>query len=153
MRINKKLHRLATLCAAMMLPIMAHAQIEDIRAAFDGQHLVAYFVAAFLISVFVMLFYNRVYYFREKQMSSETIQMNAQLAMILESSKTQTWTYNVSQNTFTRFSDRSQKETTYIPIDFSQFYDRDDFQAMRKVIHEHLQLGIALRFTDGQECP
>lgn len=134
MRINKKLQRFATLCAAMMLPIMAHAQIEDIRAAFDGQHLVAYFVAAFLVSVFVMLFYNRVYYFREKQMSSETIQKNAQLAMILESSKTQTWTFNVNKKTFTKFSEHGLKETTYIPFDFSQFYDREDFQAMRKVI-------------------
>ena len=112
MRINKKLQRFATLCAAMMLPIMAHAQIEDIRAAFDGQHLVAYFVAAFLVSVFVMLFYNRVYYFREKQMSSETIQKNAQLAMILESSKTQTWTFNVNKKTFTKFSEHGLKETT-----------------------------------------
>ena len=119
-----------------MLPLLAHAQIELILAAFDAQHLAAYLVAAFLMSVFIMLFYNRLYYFREKQVSIETQQMNAQLAMILESSKTQTWTYNVNQNTFTRFSDRSQKETTYVPIDFSQFYDRDDFQAMRKIIHD-----------------
>ena len=136
MRIYKNQLRLAFLCAALMLPLLAHAQIENIRAAFDAQHLAAYLVAAFLMSIFIMLFYNRLYYFREKQVSIDTQQMNAQLAMILESSKTQTWTYNVSQNTFTRFSDRSQKETTYIPIDFSQFYDRDDFLAMRKIIHD-----------------
>ena len=80
-----------------MLPIMAHAQIEDVRAAFDARHLVAYVVAAFLISVFVMMFYNRIYYFREKQVSNETKRINDQLAMILESSKTQTWTYNVNK--------------------------------------------------------
>ena len=119
-----------------MLPILAHAQIEDVRAAFDARHFVAYLVAAFLISVFVMLFYNRVYYFREKQMSNDTARMNAQLAMILESSKTQTWTFNVSKNTFSRFTEHGQKETVYIPIDFSQFYDRDDFLAMRKIIQD-----------------
>ena len=125
MRIYKYQPRLILFCAAVMLPILAHAQIEDVRAAFDARHFVAYLVAAFLISVFVMLFYNRVYYFREKQMSNDTARMNAQLAMILESSKTQTWTFNVSKNTFSRFTEHGQKETVYIPIDFSQFYDRD----------------------------
>ena len=117
-----------------MLPIMAYAQIEDVRAAFDARHLMAYLVAAFLISVFVMLFYNRLYYYREKQVSSDTERMNAQLAMILESSKTQTWTYNVDKKTFSRLTEHGQKETVYIPFDFSQFYDRDDFQVLRKII-------------------
>ena len=134
MRIHKYQQRLIAFCAAILLPLLAHAQIEDVRAAFDARHLVAYLVAAFLISVFVMLFYNRVYYFREKQVSNDTERMNAQLAMILESSKTDTWTYNVNKMTFTKFSEQGKKETTYIPFDFSQFYDRDDFQALRKII-------------------
>ena len=134
MRIHKYQQRLIAFCAAILLPLLAHAQIEDVRAAFDARHLVAYLVAAFLISVFVMLFYNRVYYFREKQVSNDTERMNAQLAMILESSKTETWIYNVNKMTFTKYSEHGKKETTYIPFDFSQFYDRDDFQAMRKII-------------------
>ena len=136
MRIYKYKKRLIYLCAAIMLPIMAYAQIENVRAAFDARHLVAYLVAAFLISVFVMLFYNRLYYFREQQVGSDTERLNAQLAMILESSKTQTWTYNVDKKTFSRYSEHGQKETIYIPFDFSQFYDRDDFQAMRKIIQD-----------------
>ena len=136
MRIYKNQRRLAFLCAALLLPILAYAQIEDVRAAFDTRHLVAYLVAAFLISVFVMLFYNRIYYFREKLVSSDTERMNAQLAMILESSKTQTWTFDVNKKTFTKFSEHGQKETVYIPIDFSQFYDREDFLSMRKIIQD-----------------
>ena len=135
MRNNYQL-KLVYLFTAVMLPIMAHAQIEDVRAAFDARHLVAYLVAAFLISVFVMLFYNRVYYFREKQVSSETARMNAQLAMILESSKTETWTYDVNKVMFSKFTEHGQKETIYRPYDFSQYYDRDDFQAMRKIIQD-----------------
>lgn len=136
MRIYKNQQRLVFICAALMLPILAYAQIEDVRAAFDTRHLVAYLVAAFLISVFVMLFYNRIYYFREKLVSSDTERMNAQLAMILESSKTQTWTFDVNKKTFTKFSEHGQKETVYIPIDFSQFYDREDFLSMRKIIQD-----------------
>ena len=134
MRINTYRQRLLTLCAAILLPLLAQAQIEDVRAAFDARHLVAYIVAAFLISVFVMLFYNRVYYYREKQVSTDTERLNDQLAMILESSKTQTWTFDVNKKTFTKFSEHGRKETTYIPLDFSQFYDREDFNALRKII-------------------
>ena len=133
MRIYSR-QRILTLCAAVMLPLLVHAQIEDVRAVFDSQHLVAYLVAAFLISIFLMLFYNRVYYFREKEVSTNTERLNAQLAMILESSKTQTWTFNVNKKIFTKFSEHGQKETTYIPFDFSQFYDREDFNALRKII-------------------
>ena len=136
MRIHKYQQRVIAICAALLLPLLAHAQIEDVRAAFDGQHLAAYLVAAFLVSVFVMLFYNRVYYYREKQVSTNTERLNAQLAMILESSKTQTWTYNVNKQTFTVFSEHGQKETTYIPLDFSAFYDREDFKSLRQIIRD-----------------
>ena len=136
MRIYKYLQRIVYLFAALALPLVARAQIEDVRAAFDARHLIAYLVAAFLISVFVMLFYNRVYYFREKQVSQDTARINAQLAMILESSKTETWTYDVNKVMFTKFTEQGQKETIYRPYDFSQFYDRDDFQAMRKMLQD-----------------
>lgn len=133
---NNYLIRLVYLGAAIALPIMAHAQIEDVRAAFDNHHLVAYVVAAFLMSVFIMVFYNRLYYFREKQVSGDTERMNAQLAMILESSQTETWTYDVNKVTFTKISEQGQKETTYRPYDFSQFYDHNDFQAMLKKLKD-----------------
>ena len=136
MRIYKYLQRIVYLFAALALPLVARAQIEDVRAAFDTRHLVAYVVAAFLMSIFIMLFYNRLYYFREKQVSQDTAQMNAQLAMILESSKTETWTYDVNKVTFTKFTEQGQKETVYRPYNFSEFYDRDDFQAMLKMIHD-----------------
>ena len=128
--------RFIYLCTALLVPIMAYAQIEDIRAAFDARHFVAYLTAAFLVSVFVMLFYSRLIYYREKKVSIETERMNAQLAMILESSKTQAWTYDVENRTFTKFSEHGHKETAYIPLDFSQFYDHEDFNAMRKIIQD-----------------
>ena len=136
MHIHNLKQRLFHLYAALMLPIMAHAQIEDIRAAFDARHFMAYLAAALLISVFVMLFYSRLIYYRERRVGIDTERLNAQLAMILESSKTQTWTYNVDKKTFTRISEQGHKEMDYIPYDFSQFYDRDDFKAMRKIIQD-----------------
>jgi signal transduction histidine kinase/PAS domain-containing protein len=136
MRIYNYQQRLIFLSAVLILPIVAHAQIENIRAAFDTRHLVVYLIAAFLISVLIMMFYNRVYYYREKQMNIEAERMNAQLAMILESSKMQTWTYDVNNKTFTKFSEHGRKETIYIPFDFSQFYDHEDFKAIHKIIQD-----------------
>lgn len=136
MRIHKYLQRIVYLFAALMLPLVAHAQIEDVRAAFDARHLTAYLVAAFLISVFVMLFFNRVIYYREKMVSQDAKRINDQLAMILESSQTETWTYDVNKVTFTKISEQGQKKTTYRPYDFSQFYDRNDFQAMLKKLKD-----------------
>ena len=83
-----------------------------------------------------MLFYNRVYYYREKRMNVNAERLNAQLAMILESSKMQTWTYDVNKKTFTMFSEHGHKETVYIPFDFSQFYDYEDFKAIHKIIQD-----------------
>lgn len=136
MRIYNFQQRLITFGAALMLPIMMHAQTGDVGSAFDGHHLMVYLVVAFLISVFVMLFYTRVYNYREKQVSSETERLNAQLAMILESSKTQAWTFDVNKNIFTKFLEHGHKETAYIPFDFSQFYDHEDFKALHKIIQD-----------------
>ena len=135
MRIYHYQQRLIYLCAAIILPLLAHAQTEEVHAAaFDVRHLAVYLVAALLISVVIMLLYNRRFYFREKKLNLQTERMNAQLGMILESSKTQAWTFDINQQTFTKLSDHGQKEAVYMPIDFSQFYDHNDFQTIRKML-------------------
>ena len=129
-------NRYLSLGVALLLPMISHAQIEDVQAAFDGQHMVAYLVTGFLISVFVMLFTNRLFYYREKQVNNDTEQLNAQLAMILDSSKTQTWTYDVNTQRYVVLSERGQKETEYSPLAFSQLFDRNDFQDLHKLIQD-----------------
>ena len=129
-------NRYLSLGVALLLPMISHAQIEDVQAAFDGQHMVAYLVTGFLISVFVMLFTNRLFYYREKQVNNDTEQLNAQLAMILDSSKTQTWTYDVNTQRYVVLSERGQKETEYSPLAFSQLFDRNDFQDPHKLIQD-----------------
>ena len=136
MRILILRKRLTCIGVALLLPLISSAQIKDVQAAFDSQHLIAYLVAGFLISVFVMLFYNRIYYFREKQVSNDTERLNAQLGMILDSSKTHTWIYDVNRQKYIIISEQGRKETEYIPLEFSQLYEREDFQAIHKMIHD-----------------
>jgi PAS domain S-box-containing protein len=126
--------RIYLLCILMAGTLAAHAQKENMETLFDIHHLLAYLVAAFFISVFVMLFLNRVFYYREKDARRQSNRLNTQLSMILNSSKTQTWTYDIERELYTVVSEENTTETKYTSFDFSQFYDRNDFQELRKAI-------------------
>ena len=126
--------RIFLLCILMAGTLAAHAQKENMETLFDIHHLLAYLVAGFLIAVFVMLFYNRVFYYREKDARRQSNRLNTQLSMILDSNKTQTWTYDIDREFYTVVSEGDAGETKYTSFDFSQFYDRNDFQELRRII-------------------
>lgn len=126
--------RIVLLCILMTGVLAAHAQKENMETLFDIHHLLAYLVAAFLITIFVMLFYNRVFYYQERDARRESNRLNTQLSMILDSNRTQTWTYDIERELFTVVSQQNAKETKYTSFDFSQFYERNDFQELRKEI-------------------
>ena len=54
---------------------MVQAQTEDIKTIFDIHHLLGYLVAGFLITVFVMIFYNRLIFFRERDVTQQSKQL------------------------------------------------------------------------------
>ena len=134
MSIRQYHFRIVLLCILMAGTLVAHAQKENMETLLDIHHLLGYLVAAFLISVFVMLFYNRVFYYQEKEARRQSNRLNAQLSMILDSSKTQTWTYDIERELFTVISQQNTKETKYTPFDFPQFFERNDFQELRREI-------------------
>ena len=119
----------------------AHAQQEDISLLFDIHHILAYIVAACMISIIIMLFLNRVFYFRAKDTASHQRRLNTHLSIILDSNKTRTWTYDIDHDLFTAIVTGEEMEKKYTPMDFLQFYDRDDFR--------HL-LGIISDIVDGK---
>lgn len=124
-------YKLVMLALFWMSSTAAFAQKEDIRAVFDVPHLMAYLVAGLLISIFVMIFYNRLYYYREKEMRTESERVNVQLSLIMDSNNTQLWTYHKAKNVFRNFSHQGYG-ADMLPIDFSQAFDRDDFSEMRR---------------------
>ena len=119
----------------MMGALTAQAQQENMETILDIHHIMAYLVATFLISVFVMIFYNRLIYFREKDVTKEAERLIAQLSLVMDANKTQTWTYDLEKDFYTVLSGKDNKETTYMPIDFSQAYDREDFYSLQKAIN------------------
>ena len=63
--------RILTTIALAALTLTAYAQKENLETVADFHHIAAYLVAGLLITVFVMFFSNRIYYFREKEIVSQ----------------------------------------------------------------------------------
>ena len=108
----------------------ALAQQENMDTIADIHHLAAYLVAGLLIAVFVMIFSNRVYYYRQKTAFQDAQQKNAQLELVLDHNKTQVWTYDPAGESFTMFFSQSEEHTNYSAIEFSLLFDNDDFSKL-----------------------
>ena len=127
-------YKLTSLAVFCMYSATASAQQENMDTLFDLPHMMAYLVAGLMITVFVMLFYNRLYYYRQKEMRTESERLNAQLALIMTSNKTQLWTFDKAKNMFKTFSHQGDRDDMLLPIDFSQPYEREDFSELRQRI-------------------
>jgi len=137
MKRPNRLKRYITFCFLAMAQ-QAFAQQGGMTVFFDLNHLAAYLVAGLLIAVFVMIFSNRVFYYRQKVANMEAQQQNTQLALVLDNNKTQIWTYHPDTEYFTFFLNHGEKRTSYSAISFSMLYDHNDFGNMLKVI-EHVK--------------
>lgn len=103
---------------------------------FDFNHLQLYVMVALLIAVFVLIFYNRLFVYREHQMESQGISQNSRLRLVLLSGKMRIWTYVVSSRRYIRLSEAGNYTDDYNPLEFSQFYDRDDYELFRTAIFD-----------------
>ena len=128
------LKRSIILCIALTVPLVVMAQEENMETILDIHHILAYLVAAFLISVFVMIFFNRVIYYRERDVTKQGKQLIAQLSLVMTSNKTEAWTYDAKHDLYKMVAEQGTSETTYTPFEFSQFYDRNDFAELLKVM-------------------
>lgn len=134
MQIGNYIPRASVLAILAMTAIVARAQKENMETILDIHHILGYLVAAFMISVFVMVFYNRLIYYREQDVTKEAKQLNAQLGLVLDANKMETWTFDLEKNVYKVLTEQGTKETIYSPFDFSKFYEREDFEALRKLI-------------------
>lgn len=133
MKRTNKLRLLATL-SLLAYVSQAFAQKENMETIADIHHLAAYLVAGLMIAVFVMIFSNRVFYYRQKAVNLKAQQQNTQLSLVLDYNKTQIWTYDTAGEFFTQLSNHGEERTDYSPIDFSMFYHHDDFSKLLKTI-------------------
>ena len=104
--------------------------------AFDFEHLMAYVVAAMLIAVFVLIFYNRLFVWREQEVNAQDRSQNARLGLVLQTGNLRIWIYQVATRHYVRFSETGEYTDEYNPVEFSQFFNREGFEQMRGAVFD-----------------
>ena len=99
----------------------------------DTQHLPVYIMAVLIVCVFAVILSNRLLYKRQQEVKTQARQLNTQLGLVLTSSKTQVWTFDIIKNHYTLLSNDGV-EKSYTPIDFAQFFDSNDFGKLHKAV-------------------
>ena len=91
-------------------------------------------LAVMLIAVAVMLFLNRLWVSREKKADATSKNQIKRLAIILQTGKLSLWVYKVDKRRYCKILETGEYSDELNPIDFAQFYDRDDFERLRSII-------------------
>ena len=91
-------------------------------------------MAVMLIAVAVMLFYNRLWVSREKEADATSKNQFDRLSLILQTGKLSLWIYKVDKRRYCNILETGEYSEELNPIDFAQFYDRDDFERLRSII-------------------
>ena len=131
---NNNILRLQVVATLLSISLTALAQKENLETIAEAHHLAAYLVAALMISVFVMIFTNRLFYYRQKEINAKTQQLNSQFALVLASNRTQVWTYDFVKHVYTLLSHNGEEAKTFTPIDFAQFFDSSEFTRLHKTV-------------------
>ena len=99
-------------------------------------HYVLAVVVVMLVVILVVVLYNRVYTKRAREANSRQKEQNAHLALVLQAGRLRIWKYFPATRQYLFLSEEGTMEQRYNPIDFQQFFDRDDFEQLRKAIFE-----------------
>ena len=99
-------------------------------------HILIVLMTVMLIAVAVMLYYNRLWVSREKEADNKSKNQINRLAVILQTGKLSLWTFRIGVRRYYSITETGDYTHEYNPIDFAQFFDRDDFERMRKIIFD-----------------
>lgn len=101
---------------------------------FDIIHIHAYFVAAMLIGIFILIFgfLLQIYHGREVNVKNKT--QNLRLSLIMQTGRLRLWTYDTNDRHYRFIGEDGNYSEEYNPVDFSWFFNRDDFEKMRSAI-------------------
>ena len=133
--------RILTTIALAALTLTAYAQKENLETVADFHHIAAYLVAGLLITVFVMFFSNRIYYFREKEIVSQRRGMISQLGVVMETNNTRIFTLDLEKTLIWLISENGEDKKGISLMDFSQMYNHDDFRRLMKEVIDPVKEG------------
>ena len=128
--------RIALFLATIALPTASFAADNVLEQVFDLDHCVAYGVAIMLIAIFVLLFLNFVYVFHEQDTSLSIRDMNDRMSLILKTANQSLWIYKPSNRHYYTITEQGTYGAEYNPVEFSQFFDRGDFDKLQSSIFD-----------------
>lgn len=134
--LHNRFYRLTTLAATALIPVMAQAQEFHFEKAFDATHLLTYLIAGMFISIFVLLFYNRLYAFKEQEGDNELKSQNARLGLVMQAGRLQLWIYNTDTRHYRFITEKGDYSREYNPVEFARFFHYDDFEKLRSAIFD-----------------
>ena len=89
-----------------------------------------------MVAIAVVVFYNRIYMRRANEANSHQKSQNAHLALVLQAGRLRIWKYYPATRQYQFVSEEGSMKQRYNPIDFQQFFDRDDFERLRSAIFD-----------------
>lgn len=110
-------------------------QISEI-SLWGLHHYVLCVVVILVVVILVVVSYNRVYLKRAKEANARQKEQNAHLALVLQAGRLRIWKYLPAIRHYIFLSEEGSLEQRYNPIDFAQFFDRDDFERLRSTIFD-----------------
>ena len=120
----------------LLVPLWAHAQSTGLEHVFDADRVVPYIGGGLLIGFFLLIFYNFVYRFREHDAKVMTYQQNERLSLVLKTGNLHLWIYDLSTRHYKTFTEKGDLDMEYNPIAFSKFFNKNDFEHLRKLIFD-----------------
>lgn len=136
LRNQSRLRCLWVVALMWLAPMVLSAKGHILTDTFDINHLIVYIMAAFLIGMFILFFYNRLYIYRERDANIVNQSQNSRLALVLQSANLRLWLYDVETRHYFTLSEVGERSDEYNPVEFSRFFDRDNFETMRQYIFD-----------------
>ena len=99
-------------------------------------HYVLCVMVVLVIAILVVVFYNRIYLKRANEANIRQKEQNAHFALVLQAGRLRIWKYLPATRHYLFLSEGGVLEQRYNPIDFAQFFDRDDFETLRSAIFD-----------------
>lgn len=129
-------YRLLTLAITALIPVMAQAQKSHFEKAFDTTHLLTYLIAGMFIAFLVLLFYNRLYAFREHEGDHALKSQNTRLGLVMQAGRLRLWIYNTDTRHYRFITEDGDYSREYNPVEFTRFFHYDDFENLRTAIFD-----------------
>lgn len=134
-------------------------EIVQTISLFDLTHCIIYAVVLLLLSLLCYFLWRRFGHYKDEAESMEEIFQRNRLALILKTGDLRLWFYHPSSRHYFYLSEDGSKEERLNPVEFSQRFDRGDFEELSRQVFEicdgHVEkASVLLRSSqkEGEEC-